>query len=383
MKRYSGECFVRLFIGFMILLFWLLPAGQAGLVGEARAEGSQASLGEAEQDFRYKVHLPMVSDGSRTTLPILLGVYPAGYLGNQSVIDSQLLGLNQWASPGAKLTIGGTFMSFEFPNPSYDVPLQLENLWKNGMVGFVNLNSEKSSRQIAQGELDGKIRDWARGYKAWASKGGGRFAYLAPLPEMNGEWVVWGMDPANFKLAFARIQQLFEEEGVSRSSVQWVFAPNGWSRPGTPGFESYYPGGSLVDVIGFSSYNFGYHPYTPTPDWQNPDEVFGPYLARMRQMDSSKPIFITQTGTTAYYLDGQNNQKKNEWLREAYHYLSSYPGVRGVIYFNLVSWENVDWPFYVPNDASRQYQGYREGIINYPFIYISPGELSPGLLLPN
>jgi hypothetical protein len=319
------------------------------------------------------------------------GVYIQGYIGDQSVIDSQVHTLDAWAAPGAAVSILGSYIDLEDGNPAYNLYHELETPWVNGYTVFMNLYSTRSASYIANGSLDGKIRNLADAYKSWVNLGGGRFAFLGPLPEMNGNWVSYGMDASNFKQAYWRIQNIFAQQGVPASTVRWVFVPNGWSKKGTPGFESYYPGDSTVDVVGFSAYNFGNHPYNPQSEWQDPLTVFndpdiaypqGDCLDRMYLMAPTKPIFIVQTGTTAYLGGRPNTSAKNDWLVTAYDYLAAYPHLRAVIYFNQVNWQGVDWPFYVHGDAAHQYQGYRQAMTNPAYKYISPQELSGMNLAP-
>jgi hypothetical protein len=99
-------------------------------------------------------------------------------------------------------------------------------------------------------------------------------------------------------------------------------------------------------------------------------------------MAPSKPIFIAQTATSAYYLTGESTTRKNQWLSDAYAYLASYPGVRAIIYFNLVNQQGIDWPFYVPGDPNHQYQGYRDAVASPDFRYVSPQDLSEIELTP-
>ena len=207
------------------------------------------------------VYLPYVSNGHTNRLfpTLLLGVYPQGYIGLQSVVDAQLHGLNAWVNPGTSLSLAGTFIDFQEPNPAVDIPSQLESLWSNGYTGFVNIHSTRNAVQIASGYIDGGIISFADAFKSWVDQGEGRFAFLAPLPEMNGDWVTYGLNPTAFKAAYARIQQIFTQRGVPENAVRWVFAPNGWTPPGQPPLTSYYPGDEVVDIIGFSGYNFGFH----------------------------------------------------------------------------------------------------------------------------
>lgn len=377
---------VILFAVGAVLTFTLFSKGQfswikadlqanSGRVGQS-FRAVQGVLGAEAAGGSSTVFLPFVAHAPRIFPTVLLGVYPQGYVGIQGVVDNQLHGLDAWASPGARLSLAGTFIDFEEPNPAVDIPSQLESLWANGYTGFVNISSVRTANQIANGNIDNGIRSFADAYNSWVQMGGGRFAFLAPLPEMNGNWVPYGQSPAGYKAAFARIQQIFAQRGVPPDSVRWVFAPNGWTPPGSPSLESYYPGDQVVDFVAFSGYNFGYHPYTPTPVWQDPDQVYGPYLDQMVAMAPNKAILIAQTATTAYYTNGPSTAAKNQWLREAYTYLAAHPSVMGIMYFNTTNWQGVDWPFYIPGNPAQQYEGYRDAVTDPFFEYMSPQTLS-------
>lgn len=272
---------------------------------------------------------------------------------------------------------------------------QMEALWKGGYTSFININiaversanttNEKcpfsaTAYQIARGDCDNAIRRMAQLYKQWISTGGGRIAFLAPLPEMNGVnadgsvWTSYGGDAANFKLAYQRIVNIFSEEGVSRGQVWWVFAPNGWSKEGHE-FENYYPGSSLVDLVGFSSYNYGFcHVAIPWQRWETYDTLFTPYLNRIQRMDPSKPIILAQTGTTAEYSrTGETNfQQKNNWLRQNYEYFAQQPQVFGILYYDYdqSSWE-CNWRI-LPGTT---YQGYTDGVRNTAYQYLGAQNL--------
>src|SRR5262245_54263633 len=163
---------------------------------------------------------------------------------------------------------------------------------------------------------------------------------------MNGYWVAYGQDPVNFKLAYKRIQDIFAQQGVPASAVSWVFAPSGYGEPGH-NFEVYYPGNSLVDVLAFSSYNFGTCVWA-WPAWDTFATAFKPYLDRLRTMAPSKPIFLAQTGSVNWGGD------KNAWLDDSYTQLAAYPAFRAVIYFHKRNYEGLpcdpaEWRYYAPS----------------------------------
>jgi hypothetical protein len=309
-------------------------------------------------------------------LPVLLGVYSADFLGDQAVIDSQLNKLG--ALSGQSLSMGGLFVDLEDSNPAYNVGVALDRLRQNGYTAFMNLTSSRSLTDIANGKTDDSIKKLAKAYAQWTAKDKNHIAYIAPLPEMNGTWESYSGTPQAFKLAYSRIQQIFAEAGVPDGSVRWVFAPNGWS-PDDRKFEQFYPGADAIDVIAFSAYNWGFAQSNTAQPWQTPTEVFEPYLNRIRRMAPEKPIFISQTGTTSMTQTGSDLTAKNRWLRDAYGYLSTAPGVRGVLYFNLN--KETDWSLWQQSGGLAT--GYQEAVRSPAFEYIAPDELAQSQLFPN
>jgi hypothetical protein len=328
----------------------------------------------SEVTFSKKIFLPVTVSNFRSGgngLPIMLGIYPTGWTGLQSTLDEEVHSLDSWA--GKRLSLVGTFMGIQVPNYGTHITGHLRLIWDNGYTPFVNLMTSRSAYDIAAGKEDTALKNWARAFVAYATGDGGkRMAFIAPLPEMNGDWVSYGLHPENFQSAFRRIRRIFAEQGVPSESVRWVFAPNGYSRPEDPPFERYYPGDDQVDVVGFSSYNFGYCPANPYKNWKLAGKVFGPYASRMRSMAPTKPIFITQTGTTAYASTGFSVEKKNDWLIESYGYLAVEPAVSAILYFNIKS--DCDFPIYL--SGSIAYEGYSEAIRSGSFDYIQPPDLA-------
>jgi hypothetical protein len=262
--------------------------------------------------------------------------------------------MNSWlVGHGASgVTIAGDFVSITF-NPIYNLPADLNGAWNAGFVPFVNLSPSATwestygyydagcatAAAIAAGSCDAKISAIADAFKQWAV--GGRRAYLAPMPEMNSDWVSYGTGnaPASFISAYKRMQLIFSQRGVPASTVQWVFVPNGWNdvtKP-TQAFEYYYPGDDAVDVVAFSAYNYG-----GCPDnwkvWDTFETAMQPYLARMRIMAPTKPIFIAQTGTVNVPNNPANaltTENKSYWVQDTFRKLANYPAVRAIVYFNI------------------------------------------------
>jgi hypothetical protein len=297
--------------------------------------------------------------------PVLYGITAQGIFFDSSG-PQEVQSIDSWiGDPAKRMSLVETFVDIEWPTAASTVPIELTTIWNTGKVPFINLavghvTPGRTVQQIAQGQIDNQIRTWADAYRGWATNG--RRAFIAPLQEMNGYWVAYGKDPANFKLAYARIRAIFAQRGVAPSTVRWVFAPNGWSEPGHE-FELYYPGNATVDVLAFSSYNFGACVWSG-PAWNTFATVFKPFLDRMRVMAPSKPIFIAQTGSVSVGGD------KNAWLDDTYTQLAAYPGVRAILYYHRLSREGlpcdpVEWRFFAPA-SGVVFPGLRNAVLRSP-----------------
>jgi hypothetical protein len=307
--------------------------------------------------------------GSNT--PVLLGLYAPDYLGTQSVIDSELRQIDDWA--GKRHSIAGFFIDIEDSNPAYNIPVPLEHLRENGYTAFINLKSTRQAVEIARGDIDISVRKVAKAYAEWINKGEGRMAFIAPLQEMNIPVETYSKDRKNFKLSYRRIQKIFKEAGVSPKAVRWVFAPNGWSENNEHRFENYYPGSERVDVVAFSGYNWGYCDNSTWKHWNSPQETFEPYIKRMKAIAKGKPIFIAQTGTTSNTKKGADRTAKDQWFRDSYTHLAQL-GVKAIIYFNLN--KECDWALYSNRGKSA---GYKDAVANPAFGYVSPADLAKSM----
>ena len=313
-------------------------------------------------------HLIVVAkEASQGVYPILLGIYPPSFIGDRQILNKEVTQIGQWA--GKRFSLVGSFIDIETHNPAYDIPVSLELLKTNGYTGFINLTSTRTMAEIARGKADRGLRKIARAYASWSSRGN-RVAFIAPFPEMNGAWESYGEDPANFKLAYQRVQDIFTRAGVKPNTVRWVFAPNGWSSEKDK-FEYYYPESDRVNVVAFSGYNWGYCPNAAWKHWSLPQEVYQPYIKRLQKLAPHKPIFIAQTATTSYTPAGSQLRVKNRWLRDTYSYLASEPQVKGIIYFNID--KECDWQLFDPKGT--KFTGYTKAIADPAFGYLSPRNL--------
>jgi hypothetical protein len=311
--------------------------------------------------------------------PTLLGLYTSESL---QVTSWEISNFDEWMEDEGLdkgISIAGTYMDFEFHNPEFNVHKELNAAWDLGYTPFVNLTAyQRTMDEVAHSpDFEEKLRAWAGAFARW-SEGGKKQAFIAPLQEMNGGWVRYGLDPDNFQIAWLKIQKVFKEEGVVEDAVNWVFAPNAWSEEGHE-FEVYYPGDSVVDTVAFSTMKFGACPdYASGPMWDTFELIYEPYLERFREMAPGKPVFLAQIGTVEVGPDGPDHDMKNEWLRDTYSKLAAYPGVKGILYLNVVKAEPtiskcrpVDWRIF-DKHGGVAYEGFLEAVSNPQFAYWAP-----------
>lgn len=334
------------------------------------------------QSGGFTIFLPMIEKNS---IPWqsdkFIGLYLPHYLNEENV--QKYMPLADQASGGIKHSVLGWFIDIE-ENTSYNLPTQLEAAWQSGYTSFVNIGTDKNAIDIARGGYDTQLRTLAKAYSNWVNLGGSRRAFFAPFPEMNGGWTKYGVienvpvTPDHFILAYKHIQTIFELEGVTREDVWWVFAPNGWSELGDE-FEKYYPGDDLVDVISFSSYNYGFcrNVREEWRVWASYDLVLSPYVNRMIAMAPLKPIIIAQTGTVGEYSDPDiiNYGEKNKWIIDSYNYLSNEPNVMGILYFDFNKLNLGDCDFRL-TQVEPVFGGYSQALVGSNFRYLSTEKLT-------
>jgi hypothetical protein len=237
-----------------------------------------------------------------------------------------------WA--GLRPTFSGNFHNVNESDVYANTDYKLEQAWLSQTTPWANLDMAASAAGIAAGDYDADIASWGAAVASWLDRGEGRSLIIGPLPEMNGDWVPYGVDPANFKLAYLRIRDIVEGQLTDVNKVRWAFVPNGWSTPGYGGIQAYYPGDDKVDIIGLSTYNFG---ETLSYDgWEPVSVAVAPYVDEVRTtISDQKPVFLAQTASSS---DGGD---KAQWIRDLFTYSIGDPNVVGLIWFNRN--KETDW----------------------------------------
>ena len=388
----------------LILFLLLIPlvvlfsraSNAKGLVLENRSsKGSSERPPFTSQEYQTNQYLPIIHNLNNSSfLGIMMPVYWSSENVERYMQEVDALAGEKHAAVGWGIDVQDPALYEPWASDNdlnkNNLYRQLEQLWLRDYVSFVKIGSSTTIREIAGGQYDDRLNQMAQLYKRWLQNGDGRKAMFAPFQEMNGTWVPYyyaSSTPAqrqqDFKDAYRHILEVFISNGVDRSQIWWVFAPNGGSGL-EDNFEYYYPGDDLVDLVGFASYNFGFCDATLKSDgsdygrWENYDTIYEPYINRMQIMAPTKPIIITETGSSALTSkEARENHQydyaaKAAWFELNYSWLASQPMVLGIFYFDFNDLgNNVMCDLGIPRS---DFNGYQIAAANPDFQYL-PSEI--------
>jgi hypothetical protein len=270
----------------------------------------------------------------------------AGLYSDQWEAGRDLEGLG--VASGKRLSLMGTFHHLLESETGWagTTDWLLEQAWSVETTPMANVYLTVTAGEVAAGFQDAEITRWALRVKGWLDRGRGRSLLIAPMQEMNGDWVPYGMDPVGYRTAFRRFVEVFRALGMDETKVRWVFAPNGWS-VAPYRIADYYPGDDLVDLIGVSAFNFG----DSGLGWGGVPELIASALSELRSFAPYKPYLISQVGSSTSGGD------RDAWLREMFDLAATDPNVVGLIYFNFI--KESDWKIW---DGVNLAAGWRDGM---------------------
>jgi Glycosyl hydrolase family 26 len=278
---------------------------------------------------------------------------------------------------GKQITIVNTGQSWA----SFD-PATMDAAIGAGEIPLVTmpLGDGVSLKEVADGEEDEAIRDWAR-----AAKEFGYPFLFRPWWEMNGGWYSWGQDP-DFIAAWRHFHDLVVAEGAT--NVTWAWVVNTiWEEGGEVKADPtpYYPGDAYVDWVGVDAYNWGRNPLQPDR-WVTAEESIQPTLEVLEKIAPGKPVCICESASTEIG-EGEPEEDKALWIHEMLdEYLPSRPRIKAYVWFN---WNveqggfgsgggHWDWPIESSPEAEA---AFRKGIQSETFLSVLP-PLPPLTKLP-
>ncbi len=292
---------------------------------------------------------------------LLTGIYS-----DQWDAGGDLAGLSSFTP--TPLSLAGTFHRLRESEDGWGPGVTdrlLEQVWSAHTTPVANVNVNYTAYEVARGDADADIGRWASRVREWLDRGEGRSLLIAPMQEMNGNWVPYGMDPGNYRIAFHRYVQISRYYGLD-DRVRWVFAPNGWSVPPYT-MADYYPGDDVVDFVGVSTYNFG----ALVDMWTPVSWAVNAALDEIRTFAPHKPYLLAQVGSSTAGGD------RDEWIRELFRVAARDPNVVGLVWFNFD--KETDWKIW---DGTSVAHGWLEanGSRSVRHVWPLAGWFQPGPL---
>ena len=121
-----------------------------------------------------------------------------------------------------------------------------------------------------------------------------------PLMEMNGDWFWYGfqgeIDPQPYINLYRDLYQYYTVEWELNNLI-WVYCAN-TSYDGIPGVDHYYPGGDVVDIVGFDVYVTNLD--VPTDQYE-------------KLLSLGKPFAIPEFGPS--FMDMNGNQNYEDYMQ--------------------------------------------------------------------
>jgi mannan endo-1,4-beta-mannosidase len=193
-------------------------------------------------------------------------------------------------------------------------------------------------QEISEGIWDSTFTAFAKQAASVSTPVYLRFGY-----EMNGDWFPWGKHPAEFIAAWNHAYRIFKLAGAT--NVEWVFSPGILYGNRSPelDLQPYYPGDSVVDIVGVDGYNFGnfIDPWGSQHYWQDFGTIFEKSLVALKTF--GKPIWITEIGCPS-------DSRRPAWLNELFAFMDNNPCVETVFWFNAHKTYEPD--FRIESDAT-------------------------------
>ncbi|NHW37752.1 stalk domain-containing protein [Paenibacillus aceris] len=171
------------------------------------------------------------------------------------------------------------------------------------------------------------LRKWAQDAKA-----AGIPIFLRFAGEMNGAWVKWHGNPAQYIAKFRMLHDVFASDAPNVAMV--------WSPGDVPAndIDPYYPGDAYVDWVGVSLYIEPYENGDPSL----PSMIATSSVERLTRLYNTysdrKPLMLSETGVPHY--SHSTEEDFTEWaklnLQRLYEIMPyKYPRLKAITYFNV------------------------------------------------
>ncbi len=260
-------------------------------------------------------------------------------VGDQTKAAVQAKWAEREAAMGRTADIAHSFYPFSTSFPSWRETWHLQH----GRTPMISWNGTYSS-DVNRGDHDDLIRTRAQGVKALGAP-----VFLRYFWEPEGsKKVAMAESPAAYIEQFRRVHRIFAQEGVTNAA--WVWCPTSWGfKAGTA--QPYYPGDDVVDWICADGYNFG--PTKPSNTWSEWTTIYDAFYAFGQA--HGKPLMAGEYGSVERYPG-----EKAAWFRSARNQIKAMPGIKAVVYFDCLRYEDSVWHDWRPDTSPDSWTAFTE-----------------------
>jgi beta-mannanase len=191
-----------------------------------------------------------------------------------------------------------------------------------------------SLHQIASGATDTWLNDIVSTAKSYNEP-----IYIRPMHEMNGDWYPWAVKPgreAAFMSAWSHMAGILRRA----PNIRLVWCPNA-DTVNAQSPDRYYPGASVVDVLGIDGYSWD-------PGGTTFDSVFSRMYSLVTRLDS-KDVWICETACA-------EGSKKPSWVTAMFA-STKYPRIKALVWFSAN--KEQDWRI---DSSSRSLMAFRSAL---------------------
>ncbi len=228
------------------------------------------------------------------------------------------------------------FYPLSFPNSDFlRKNIQYHDGYNTHTILHITLEPWVDLKEIAKGAYDNVLRNYAQKCKEWGDEIRIRFGHEMihdDNPSTYG-WYPWQDKPVEYKEAFKRIYNVFQEVGAN--NVKFVWSPNNYLDNNTPPtlevLEKYFPGINYVDWLGIDGYNWG----SAQDTFDKLFHIVYFILTTHTEIFGNKPIMLGEFACA-------EGDFKPKWIEEALKKLKEeYTKIKAFYWFNIT--KEKDW----------------------------------------
>lgn len=213
-------------------------------------------------------------------------------------------------------------------------------------------------KEVLSGKYDAYLNRFIQ-----SVRNSGVYIRISLAPEMNGQWVPWGIGNCNnsaedFKLFWQYTVGKFRSQKVE---VEWIWAPNIHHYEEIVSFADIFPGDDYIDFMGLDGYNWGTSQEWSA--WQSFRDTFESSYNDLLTL-SGKDIIITEFAST------ETGGNKAQWITDMFNDLkTTFPRIIGITWFNIN--KETDWRI---NSSLASEEAFKKGAKEFFTIKANPNK---------